>query len=334
MSRIGLRFHGLHIGLVGLLLLGGCAIDVDLTSTPSAVPLSGTVNFDISVRNRTTCPVGGVVALLFPFIPRDLIINEIEDEDLREELSDVVDAFCTGEDVEFPDGAAECRLEDGELFCELDPRIVLPGPIASAAVSSTTSGDDVTCSSDGEKITCRFPRRIVELAMSQQVTEESLGDLQCIAGDNVAACGALLLDPNETKSDSVEMQVNRPGILRNWVISFATRRGGVCANGFRRIPCDDDSQCSGVNNFCGSGICEGGTDEGRGCDTDGDCAGNGTCIDCEVPDDDDQLLSGIACTTTASQVNAAPALSPWGALAVISALLGIGGSALRRGRRN
>jgi hypothetical protein len=321
--------------LAALLALGGCAIDVDLTSTPSAVPLGGTVTFDIAVTNRATCPVGGVVAILFPFIPRDLLIDHIQDEQLREHLSAFVDAFCTSTDTELPDGVGGCRLEDGELFCELEPSLTLPGPVAQSAVASTASGDQVTCGTDGQKITCRFPRRIVEMAMAQQVSDESIGGLQCTTLDGIAACAALLLDPDETKSDQVQLATTRPGILRNWIIAFPTVQGGVCTGGIlRRRPCDEDSDCPGGTNLCGSGICDGGDDKGFGCNDSSDCDGGGTCVDCDIPDDDEQVLSGVACTTTASQVEAAPTASGLGLLAMVISLCTVGAVALRNLRRS
>jgi hypothetical protein len=324
-----------NLTLVALLAVGGCAIDVDLTSTPSAVPLGGTVTFDIAVTNRSTCPVGGVVAILFPFIPRDLLIDRIEDDELREQLSAFVDAFCTGADVELPDGAGGCRLEDGELFCEIDPTLTLPGAAAQTAVASTASGDEVTCGTDGQKITCRFPRRIVDMAMAQQVSDESFGDLQCATLDGIAACGALLLDPNETKSNQVQLETTRVGVLRNWIIAFPTVQGGVCTGGLLpRRPCEDDvDDCPGALSVCGSGICEGGTEEGFGCNSDADCDGDGECIDCDIPDEDEQVLSGVACTTTASQVEAAPTASGLGLLAMVVSLFTIGRIALRNLRR-
>jgi hypothetical protein len=328
-------------GIAGLTLaaamLAGCAIDVDLSSTPSTQNVGQPVTFDVSVRNRTTCPVGGVIAVLVPFIPRNFIINQIPDPDLRAALSALVDAFCSGADVTPPDGAGTCRLEDGELICDLIPQMSLPGPFAEAAVATTDSGDDVTCASDGHRITCRFPHAVVEQAMAQAAqSEPSIGSLQCVPCANVAVCGALLLDPNETKTAQVQMTVTRPGVLHNWVVSFATVRGGVCTAGLlRNRPCSDDSDCPGMANTCGDGICVGGTRNGFGCDTaDGnaDCPNQGTCSACEVADDG-QILSGVACTTTAVAAHAVPAASPW-TLFVMAALLGvIGTTTIRRLRR-
>jgi hypothetical protein len=222
------------------LCLAGCAIDVDLASTPSAAKVGEPIDFDISVRNRFSCPVGGVVALLVPFVPKNTFINQIDDPGLREALSEFVAAFCGGEDVFPPDGSGGCRIEAGELICELDPGIDLPGALPEAAVATTPGGDDITCRGDGEKIVCRFPRAVVDLAMAQQaVSENSLGSLQCAEAGEFAICAAALLDPNETKSSEVRFDVPYGGVLRNWVVSFATVRGGVCTGGLlkrRRVP--------------------------------------------------------------------------------------------------
>lgn len=327
MARSHLRSLAAALSLSGMVALTGCAIDVDLSSSPPAVPLGGTVTFDISVTNRTTCPVGGVVALLFPFIPKDLLISQIPDPELRDALSNFLDGFCSGATTELPDGAGGCHLEEGEIICEIDPDFTMARPVAAAAVSANAGGDDVTCSSDGDKITCRFPRRIVELAMSQQEASESLGALQCVTADNIAACAAVLLDPSETKSSQVQLEANRAGALRNWIISFATVRGGVCKQGLlRRRPCDSDTPCN--VGACGTGICQNGTRDGFGCDDSSECGG-GTCVECAIPDSDNQILSGLACTATASEVNAAPAASDLGLVAIVVALMTVGGIALR-----
>src|SRR5512135_2495971 len=183
-----------------VLLLGGCAIDVDLSSSPSAVKVGQPVTFDVAVRNRTTCPVGGVVALLVPFIPKDFFINQIPDPDLRAALSAFADAFCSGADVQPPGGTGGCRIENGELICDVVPAMTLPGPLPDTAFAATEAGDAVVCSSDGVKITCRFPHALVEQAMAQAANSEtSLGGLQCVAGNAFAICAAALLDPDETK---------------------------------------------------------------------------------------------------------------------------------------
>lgn len=315
----------------------GCAIDVDLTSTPTEVTNGATVDFDISVRNRTTCPVGGVVAVMVPFVPKDLLIDEIEDPQLREALSEFVDAFCTGADVTPPDGSADCRLEDGELICDIDPGQVFTGQSSYSAVVKTSGGEDVTCGGDGEKLTCRFPRHLVQTAMAQQTTANlSPGALQCDTLGDVVVCGALVLDPNETKSDDISLVAAGNGVMRNWVVSFATVRGGVCSAGILpRVPCDEpgstDSDCPALNKACGSGICVGGSDAGFGCNSGADCDSN-VCDPCEI-DGDGQVLSGVACSTTlVDPVKVAPAASTWGLLAMIASLgaLALGGLRLRR----
>jgi hypothetical protein len=311
-------------------LFGGCAIDVDLSSSPSSVAIGQPVNFDVSVRNRTTCPVGGVVAVLVPFVPKDYLISQIQDPMVRQELSDFVDAFCSGMNVQPPDGSANCRIENGELICDLTPSATLPGPLPETAVATTEGGAEISCGSDGTKITCRFPSTILDQAQ-EATSEESLGALQCIDNGTYAACGALLLDPNESKSAQVQLIVPRAGILHNFVGSFATVRGGVCTAGLvKGRPCNDDSDCTGMGNTCGTGICDGGSRDGFGCNIDDDCDG-GSCIACELPNDG-QVLSGVACTTTVAGVEGAPAVSPWGLAAIVVVLAGIGMVTIRRTR--
>lgn len=329
-----------RLGCVALVLSGsGCAIDVDVVSTPAEVLNGQMVDFDISVRNRTTCPVGGVVAVMVPFVPRDLLIDEIDDPQLRQALSEFVDAFCTGADVVPPDGSGNCRLEDGELICELAPGLVFSGQSTYSAVVATGGGEDVTCGSDGDGFTCRFPRHLVQMAMAQQTTGNLLspGALQCDALGDAVVCGALVLDPDETKSDGITLTAAGNGVVRNWVVSFAAVRGGVCSGGILPgVPCDEpgstDSDCPAlVDKACGSGICVGGSDAGFGCDSGTDCD-SGVCDPCEI-DGDGQLLSGVACSTTLiNPVRVAPAVSTWSLLAMVASLaaLALGGMRLRR----
>ena len=87
-----------------------------------------------------------------------------------------------------------------------------------------------------------------------------------------------------------------------------------------------------MSNTCGDGICVGGTRNGFGCDTadgNGDCPNMGTCSACEVADDG-QILSGVACTTTAVAAHAAPAASAWTLLAMTALLGVIGATTIRR----
>jgi len=181
--------------------LAGCAIDVELTSSPPTANVGDPVTFDISVTNRTTCPVGGVVALLVPFVPKDLFISQIQDAEVREALSTFVDAFCSGMDVQPPGGAGNCRIEVGDLICDLIPPMSLSAGLPQTAVAMTDDGERITCGSDGAKFTCRVPRLLVEQAMAQQATSEtSLGGLQCATNGDFATCGALLLDPAEPRA--------------------------------------------------------------------------------------------------------------------------------------
>lgn len=317
------------------LLLGGCAIDVDLSSAPKSAHVGQTVTFDVAVRNRSSCPVGGVVALLVPFIPKDYFINQIQDPQIRQQLSALVDAFCSGREVTIPDGGGTCRIENGELICEIVPAMTLPGRLPETAFAVTGSGDSVACRSDGVRISCRFPPALLAQAQTMAATatsQPSLGALQCASGPTFAVCAAALLDPNETKTAQVQLAVPRPGVLRNWIVSAPTVAGGVCTGGvLARRPCGDDSDCPGMGNTCGAGICGGGTRDGFGCNVDSDCGG-GSCAACAIPDDN-QVLAGVACTTTASSATAAPALSPEALLAVVAVLGALGLAAIGRLRR-
>src|SRR5207244_12725277 len=139
-----------------------------------------------------------VFAVLVPFVPRNFLIDEISDPQLRQQLSACLDAFCSGRDVTPPGGTGSCRIENGELICDLVPAMSLSGPLPDTAIAVNDSGE-VRCSSDGSVISCRFPHAM--LAKAQAATSQtSLGSLQCVSDPSFALCATALLDPNETKS--------------------------------------------------------------------------------------------------------------------------------------
>lgn len=338
--------------------VGGCSIDTDLMTTPDNVMVGEPVNFKVKATNRLTCPVGVVIGFLVPFVPKDHLIDQIENDELREHLSSVVDAFCSGEDVDIGDGDVICQIVDGDIVCEFDLATV---PEAEAvAMAAAESGGDITCQSSGGRVTCRVPEALVQMGeQAAAATEEgTLLPFECEQVDGIVVCGTLALGPGEMKMDEITLTPEQGGVLRNWIFMFATRQGGVCQSGLLpNIPCSIDAQCGGISPNCGSGICNGGRN-GFGCDSDadcstsgvcfqnvcitgnvgtqcmtsGDCAATGTCEQCDLPDDD-QVLPGLACTTTVVTDTArAPAMSPWGLAFLFLALSGVAAVTLQRAR--
>lgn len=327
----------LAVAVMVAALCAGCSrIDVDLSSFPSSVRVGDPVTFDVSLMNRSTCPVGGVTALLVPFVPRNLLINQISDPAVRNALSDALDAFCNGGTFDIP-GTGNCQIANGELICMGDNSTgnSTAGPAATATMLSTDTNGNITCETDGSHITCHIPLSMAGLG--EQIGADSAGTslspLVCGTGPNgrIGACFTLKLDPAETKTGQLIMTPLDGGLTRNFILAFATRNQGVCKTGVKGVPCSVNADCAGMSNTCSPGMCSGGTNDGRGCDVVGDCPGTGTsCVACAVPDDG-QILSNLACTSTSIvRPEEAPALSRGGIAAVIVLLLGVGCLALRR----
>ena len=316
-------------------LCAGCSnIDVDLSSSPSAVGIGQPVTFNVAVMNRSTCPVGNVTALLVPFVPRNLLIDRIPDPQVRKTLSDAVDAFCGGGTFDIP-GSGGCQIANGELTCTGDDTSgnTTSGAQVTATMLSTDTNGDITCETDGVHVTCHIPLSMV--AMGEQIgadsTANSLGPLVCGTGPGgrLGACFTVKLDPSETKSGQLIMTPTNGGLTRNWILAVAAKNHGVCKTGTKGVPCSSDTDCSGMSNTCGSGMCSGGSNDGFGCDVAGDCTG-GSCVACTVPPDG-QILANVACTATnVLRPQLAPTLSPAGMAAAVVLLLGVAYLALRR----
>ena len=315
-------------------LCGGCSrIDVDLSSSPSTVRVGDPVTFDVALMNRSTCPIGNVTALLVPFVPRNLLIDRIQDPAVRNTLSNALDAFCNGGTFDIP-GSGGCQISNGELICMAnDTTGGTGGAPATATMLSTDSNGSITCETDGSRITCHIPLSIA--AMGEQIGADSVGNslspLVCGTGPGgrLGACFTVKLDPGETKTGQLMMTPFDGGPTRNFILATATKNQGVCKTGTKDAPCSTNADCAGMSNTCGSGICSGGTNDGLGCDVAGDCTG-GSCVACTVPPDG-QILSNLACTSTnVVRPQLAPMLSPSGIAAVVVLLLGVAYVALRR----
>jgi hypothetical protein len=279
-------------------------------------------------------------------------------------VSHAVDAFCTNGAIGEIDHNGSCRLDSGDFVCEMDTGT--QSPDAVVALPSTTSGDEITCETNGTKITCRIPQRLVEMG-NQAVAQSNASDnldlfpFTCHQVDGIFVCASLFLGPGEMKMDEVQVTTTSPGRFHNFVVTFARRAGGVCKTGIiPSFPCSIDKDCSGSTPECGSGICQGGKSGfgcdadadctvaghcsstfhrctsgtiGRSCTTDDDCTATGTCTQCEA-DDGEEILPGLACKTSeVIRGVQAPAMSPWSLAATAIGLAGVAAVLLRRRRR-
>jgi len=312
-------------------VVGGCTVNVDLTTSPASLLVDQPVTFDVKVSNETTCPVGEVRAFVFPFIPKDTFIDRIEDAQVREALRELVDLFCTDRLPALPLGAsAQCGEIAGDIVCTLQPGSMgTVGSLEQTPLFTATEGDDVTCEAVGTAIVCRIPRSMIDAAVAAS-TNVPEGSFTCLPIDGAVVCMTPKLNVGATKMAQFELTPGTPGVLRNWVFAVAGKDDGVCKTGTARTPCDDDTDCGGAVDSCGSGMCSGGDNDGFGCDADGDCPNGGECVECEAVDG--LLLPGLACTTTAA-AGPAPAMAPWALGVAGVALAGIAGFRLHRTRR-
>jgi hypothetical protein len=240
-------------------------------------------------------------------------------------------------------------------------------PDAVVALPSTTSGAEITCETNGTKMTCRIPQKLVNMGEQAVAQSNTSGNLDlfpftCHQVDGIFVCATLFLGPGEMKMDEVQVTTTSPGRFHNFVVTFAKRAGGVCKTGIiPSVPCSADKDCSGSNPECGSGICQGGKSlfgcdadadctvtgtcvsfgstkrcvggkTGATCATNDDCTATGTCTQCEA--DDGEILPGLACKNSEVIKGVqTPAMSPWMLAATAVALAGVATILLRRRRR-
>ena len=317
------------VAAIAAAMCSGCSrIDVDLTSAPRGAHIGEPVTFTVTLRNRSTCPLGNVTALLLPFIPRDRLINRITDPETRQTVSAAVDAFCSGGTFDIP-GSGGCQIINGDLFCTVagDASNLTVGAQTETVLSTDTVGS-VTCATDGSSLTCHIPQAMVQMGeqVGADAVANSMSPLICAPGPNgrLGACFTTKLDPNETKTGQLMFTPTQGGFYRNFILAFATKNHGVCHGSNR--PCGDNSDCTGMVT-CESGIC---SNDGFGCSSSEDCPAGGTCDPCTVPDDG-QLLSNVACTlTSVVVVTPAPTLSRWGIGAAVMLLFGVAYLTVRR----
>jgi len=336
----------LRVGRIAILFLGasialsGCVIDVDLSSEPKVVAPGEPVRFDVQVTNRANCPVGRVVSFLVPFVPRNYFIDKIQNEEARRILTDATDAFCLGRSYDFPGVEAGCRIDDGELICEIDGRDIPEIFFAqeSAVRPDTAGGDEITCEGSGGSVLCHVPESMyVDLLNAASAeTEASSSPFECqMQPSGIVRCFVLGLDAGETKSDHISVAPEEVGTYRNWILSFANIAGGVCGPAAFRpnLPCDEVFTPCALGGACLPGICTAGPNAGYGCNPANPVQCPSSCTLCQLPDDG-EVFSGVACTTaTAAFPVGAPALSWWGLVTGLGTLLGVGALPFVRAHR-
>lgn len=331
--RSSLRQWGLAVLVCAL--ASGCTLDVDIFADATA-NLGDPVNFKVKVTNRSNCPVSLVTAVIIPFVPKDLLISQIDNEELRDHLSDAVDEFCSGGEIEAaPNGVSgECVVDGGDLVCTVDlgEGVEVDVGTGETLVGLPAESAGVACSVVGGTITCRIAQALMQNA-AETVEGQEQAPLNCAPVGPLVVCSALKLDPQEMEMDEFQLTAEATGIFRHFAVAFPQRAGGVCRTGvLAGEACEEDSQthCPTLGTpDCAPGICSGGANDGNGCDPAvvAHCTG-GTCTACGIPDNG-PILTGIACDTTAVG-NVAPAMSHWAYAATAVLLFGATLYLLRR----
>lgn len=274
-------------------LSAGCGVDVDITGGETA-SCDGRVTYQIKLTNVSACPLVSLASAESPFDFAFLPLVPAESLEENTLLGEVCGSL---------GNASDSNLAVGALI-PMDMAGALLASAPSAAESATCTGPGVTCF---DLPGMSFPAPGV-------------------------ACQVGSLAPNQMITLSCEAQAG-PGVgsFVNPAIAGLVANGVCKAGPGQGNPCTEDSDC-GTGGDCGDGICEGGGNDGNGCDTTAlpsECPA-GACIDCS-----DNAGFGIDCSqteVTPCAVAAAPAASPWGLAVMVAVVLATGGLTLRRRR--
>jgi hypothetical protein len=343
-----------------LLTAGGCGvISIDMTSTPAAVRSGDPVTFDITLTNRSACPVQPPFVVLEAFISFEQLFAELQSElppnpppeliQFIEELRTFFDELCAGGTPmvpEFPTIASSgCARENDELVCRTTG--AAPGHSGDdGGLTFATAGNRLRCSIDGSIMNCELRLPLPATANAGTSVAAMAQSLECLAtdpstseGNAVCTVGSFQspqgLAPGETATGQVVLNARGGGRLRNlaFVVSDAADDVGVCKGGADvGTACErGSSDCTGST--CGAGICDGGANLGNGCDPATamvDCP-NANCVLCATTSG--APFIPLDCTETQVAVQPAPVLAPWSLAGLALALGGAGIAWLRRRSR-
>jgi hypothetical protein len=285
--------RGRSLFLVALAALcAGCGVDIDIIGGETAT-CDGRVTFQIKVTNVSACPLFSLANANAPFDFAFLPL--VPAEQVEQDM--LFDEVC-GSDA----SALGSSLAEAGSFIPMDMALAALASVSTAAVSATCTGPGVSCFALPEG---PFPAPGV-------------------------ACQLGSLAPDEMVMLSCEAQAG-PGVgsFFNPAIAGLVASGVCKAGPGQGNPCIEDSDC-GTGGECGEGICDGGGNDGNGCDTTAmpsECEG-GACIDCSSNGG-----FGIDCSQTVVAPCAAapaPAASPWALAVMVGVVFATGGLTLRR----
>jgi hypothetical protein len=358
--RYGTADIGRVLGVTLLVLASGCAVlDVDLTTTPDIARPGDPVTFDVTLTNRSSCPLETSVAIIIPFIQAENFLTEFfgasrsrvpEIEGLFELLESFFDELCSGGDPAPPTVPAvtsSCDMTSDAVVCQLSmPLPQHAGGTGSASFAGL--GDSLQCELSDGTLRCQLriplaapgaPADAVNNAIVPALTcvrieevDDPLLEAEFAGTDALCFLGSLPdvdgLGPNAMANGQIVLPARGAGRVRNLVIAIGDNEDdmGVCKDGSadEGQPCDLESMTDCPGSSCGEGICEGGGNDGLGCDTSTammDCPG-GSCVECDDLAEDSFLP--IDCTEMIISAQPAPVMSTWmlAGLAVVLALFG------------
>jgi hypothetical protein len=215
-----------------------------------------------------------------------------------------------------------------------------------------TLGERLRCAVDGGMMTCHLRMPVLQASRTAKSTTQQANEtLNCFTADQFdggedadAFCfigtfpNVDPLGPGDTATGQITLPARGEGIVRNLLVGMTSDPEdlGVCKGGTHAgQPCVlfETDPCPGST--CGEGICQGGDEEGEGCDvaTEAtDCPNLGVCIVCAEPLENSFLP--IDCTTTTViGLEPAPLMSWRGMFTTVAILLIVGMLWLQRRTR-
>lgn len=235
------KHAGLGIIVGSLAFLSGCALDVDLESTPDTVQVGAQVSHTIKVTNNSVCP------------------RPASDLEFYPHLTPAEEAMLD-EDIQTSTGMGDLTVA---ALCELETNGLpgLGGEVLDRNETAAPGERNRDLASGGAAGAAGL--------MCQPATDSNNIDFFDCTVDPLAV-GAMATIELQVSADQV-------GMFRNVAATFSSQ-SGVCDGGTRAgQACSVEADCP--EGGCDVGMCVGGNTPGDGCDETTECDG-GECVNC------------------------------------------------------